>query len=122
MFGSWCISQPIRTDVPADANDLLFETQTPLGFSVRVTADRWRLIVTAKHPVMAGREALVRTALEAPDEIRQSRIHQQVLLFYQAEATKRWTCAVVKRLAGSAFLITAYPTDAIKEGVRIWPK
>jgi hypothetical protein len=116
------ISQRIMTDVPVDANDVLFETQTPLGFSVRVTADRWKLIVTAKHPVMAGREAFVKTALEAPDEVRQSRIDVQVLLFYKAEATKRWTCAIVKRLTGSGFLITAYPTDAIKEGVRIWPK
>ena len=110
------------TDVPVDGNDLLFEAQTPLGFSVRVTADRWKLIVTAKHPAMAGREAFVKTALEAPDEVRQSRIDQQVLLFYKVEATKRWTCAVVKRRASSGFLITAYPTDAIKEGVRIWPK
>jgi hypothetical protein len=110
------------TDVPVDASDLLFEARTPLGFSVRVTTGRWKLIITAKHPVMAGREALVRTALEAPDEIRQSRIDPEVLLFYKAEATKRWTCAVVKRVAEGAFLITAYPTDAIKEGVRIWLK
>lgn len=95
---------------------------TPLGFSVRVSQGRWELIVVAKHPVMAGRENLVRAALEAPDEVRQSRIDPQVLLFYKAEATKRWTCAVAKRLADSGFLITAYPTDAIKEGVRVWPK
>jgi hypothetical protein len=44
------------TDVPVDAHHLLFETQTPLGFSVRVTVDRWKLIVTAKHPVIAGRK------------------------------------------------------------------
>ena len=75
-----------------NANDLLFEVQTPLGFSIRVTADRWKLIVTAKHPVMAGRESLVRAALEAPDEVRQSRIDSQVLLFYKAETTRRWTC------------------------------
>jgi hypothetical protein len=109
-------------DVPVDPDDLLFEAETPLGFSVRLTANRWRLIVTAKHPVMAGRESLVRAALESPDEVRQSRIDSQVLLFYKAEATKRWTCAVAKRLADTGFLISAYPTDAIKEGVRIWPK
>ena len=80
------------------------------------------MIVTAKHPSMAGRESLVRAALEAPEEVRESRIDPQVLLFYKAETTKRWTCAVVKRVAEGAFLITAYPTDAIKEGVRIWPK
>jgi hypothetical protein len=105
-----------------DASDLLFEVQTPLGFIVRVTSERWKVIVTAKHPVMAGREGLVRAALEVPDEVRQSRIDPQVLLFYKAEATKRWTCAVAKRVGEGAFLITAYPTDAIKEGVRIWPK
>ena len=32
----------------------------------------------------------------------------------------RWVCAVAKGLDGAAFLITAYPTDAFKEGVEIW--
>jgi hypothetical protein len=45
-----------------------------------------------------------------------------VLLFYKAEAASRWTCAVVKRTNDEAFLVTAYPTDAIKEGDRVWPK
>ena len=105
-----------------EANALSFEVPTHLGFVVRVTTERWNLIITAKHPVMAGRESLVRATLEAPDEVRQSRSDPQVLLFYKAEATNRWTCAAVKRLADTAFLITAYPTDAIKEGVRIWPR
>ena len=78
------------------------------------------MIATVKHPVMAGREGSVTLALESPDEARQSRT--EVLLFYKAEAPKRWTCAVVKRTNDKAFLVTAYPTDAIKEGVRIWPK
>jgi hypothetical protein len=102
--------------------ELLLDALTPLGFRVRVTRRRWELITTAKHPIMAGRESLVLAALEAPDEVRQSRIDSQVLLFYKAEATRRWTCAVAKRAAEGAFLITAYPTDAIKEGIRVWPK
>jgi hypothetical protein len=105
-----------------ESDDLFFEAQTPLGFIVRVASERWTMIVTAKHPVMAGRQHLVRAALESPEQVRQSRIDPQVLLFYKAEATKRWTCAVAKQAAERAFLITAYPTDAIKEGVRIWPK
>jgi len=103
-----------------DGDELLFEAQTPLGFTVRVTRQRWLLITSSKHPVMTGREAL--GVLETPDEIRQSRSDAQVLLFYKGEAPKRWTCAVAKRAEEGAFLITAYPTDAIKEGVRIWPK
>jgi hypothetical protein len=102
--------------------DVLFEARTPLGFSVRVTRARWELITTIKHPVMAGRESSVRLALESPDEVRQSRIDAEVLLFYKAEAARRWVCAVTKQADKEAFLVTAYPTDAIKEGVRIWPK
>ena len=100
---------------------VLFEVRTPLGFSVRVTRARWELITTAKHPVMAGRESSVRLALERPDEVRQSRTDPDVLLFYKAEETRRWVCAVTKHARDAAFLVTAYPTDAIKEGIRVWP-
>ena len=100
---------------------VLFEVGTPLGLSVRVTLARWELITTIKHPVMAGREASVRLALEIPDEVRQSRTDPEVLLFYKAEEARRWVCAVAKQARDQAFLVTAYPTDAIKEGVRIWP-
>jgi hypothetical protein len=102
--------------------DVLFEGLTPLGLLVRVTRQRWEMIATVKHPVMAGREASVKAALESPDKGRQSRTDPEVLLFYKAETTRRWTCAVVKRTNDEAFLVTAYPTDAIKEGVRVWPK
>ena len=101
--------------------DVLFEVGTPLGFLVRVTRARWELITTIKHPVMAGRESSVRLALENPDEVRQSRTDPEVLLFYKAEEARRWVCAVAKQARNQAFLVTAYPTDAIKEGVRVWP-
>ena len=99
--------------MPADGGDVLFEALTPVGHVVRVTRNRWLTIVKVKHPVMAGRELSVRDALESPDEVRQSRIDRQVLLFYKAEGSGRWTCAVVKRLGDTGFLIIAYPTDAI---------
>ncbi len=102
--------------------EVLFEARTPLGFLVRVSRARWELITTVKHPVMAGRETSVKTTLENPDEVRQSRIDADVLLFYKVEVARRWVCAVTKQADEDAFLVTAYPTDAIKEGVRIWPK
>ena len=71
---------------------------------------------------MAGREGIVKTTLENPDQVRQSRSDPQVLLFYRAEDTSRWVCAVAKRAADQGVLITAYPTDAIKEGTQVWPK
>jgi hypothetical protein len=102
--------------------ELLFEVMTPLGFLVRVTREYWELIVTVKHPAMKARETDVQAALESPTEIRQSKSDAQVFLFYKPERIGRWVCAVTKRLDGEGFLITAYPTDAIKEGARIWPK
>jgi hypothetical protein len=85
----------------------LFEVATRPGFRVRVPVVRWELIVTTKHPAMRGRGEDVRGALGDPDEIRHG----------------RWICAVARRVDDrDGFLITAYPTDAIKEGTRVWTK
>ena len=101
--------------------ELLFEALTPLGFTVRVTRERWRLITTLKHPVMVGREDAVKHTLENPEQVRQSRSDPEVLLFYQGTGENRWVCAVAKHATADGFLITAYPTDAIKEGTQAWP-
>lgn len=102
--------------------ELLFEAATPLGFRVRVERSRWELISEVKHPVMRGQEALVFEALTSPDEIRVSQSDETVLLFYKIIRQKRWVCAVAKRRQTEGFLITAYPTDAIKEGTSLWKK
>ncbi len=62
----------IMVDQSAD-DELLFEVATPLGFHVRVTRAYWELIITVKHPVMAGHGLDVQAALTNPDEIRLSR-------------------------------------------------
>ena len=102
--------------------ELLFEVQTPLGFRVRVTRSYWELITTVKHPVMTGREDDVMDTLENPSEIRVSKRDPAVFLFYGPKRIGRWVCAVARQLNGDGFLITAYPTDAVKEGVRVWPR
>lgn len=103
-------------------SDIFFVVLTPLCFRVRVTRQYWELIVTMKHPVMRARETAVQTVLQAPDEVRRSRRDPAVFLFYRLEQPGRWLCAVVKRLNDDGFLITTYPTDAIKEGQQIWSK
>ena len=70
---------------------------------------------------MKGCEDEVKSVLEMPEQIRRSRSDEHVLLFYRQRAERRWVCAVCKRSDLDAFLITVYPTDAIKEGDRIWP-
>jgi len=101
---------------------LPFKATTPIGFSVDISRERWDLIVSAKHPVMRGREEDVRAALEHPDEIRRSRRDERVLLFYRLERLGRWMCAVIRRTDAGGLLVTAYPTNAVKEGERIWAK
>ena len=59
-------------------------------------------------------------ALQDPDQIRQSKTDPAVFLFYRLEFPGRWLCAVVRQLAEDGFLITAYPTDSIKEGDQVW--
>jgi hypothetical protein len=84
--------------------EVLFEARPPLGFSVRVSRARWELLTTVKHPVMVGQESSVKATLVNPDEVRQSRTALEVLLFYKAEAAKRWVCAVTKQADADAFL------------------
>ena len=106
----------------SNGRNLLFKVRTPLGFTVRVTREYWAIITTVKHPVMAGCEVEVQAVLESPEEIRRSKSDGTVYLFYRSRRTRRWVCAVSKQEGQSGFLITAYVTDAIKEGERIWPK
>jgi hypothetical protein len=105
----------------AHPEPVLFEAETPLGFRVRVGRSQSELIVTTKHPVMEGHELEVKETLERPAEVRLSRSDSAVHLFYSPQHRGRWVCAVAKRSREEGYLITAYPTDAIKEGVRVWP-
>ena len=98
----------------------LFEVPTPLGFTVRTTADYWQRLV-AKHPELADRLEAVKTTLSQPDQVRHSRRDLTVLLFYR-RGVRHWVVAVAKRADGTGFLVTAYQTDAIKEGEPIWPR
>jgi hypothetical protein len=102
--------------------EIYFEIETVLLFKVSVTKDYWELITTVKHPVMRGKEDIVKETLKNPDEVRRSRTDDSVFLFYKMIKERRWISAVAKRLNGEVFLITTYPTDSIKEGELLWSK
>ena len=105
--------------MPEELNPL-FEILTPLGFKVRTSMAYWQKIIL-KHPDLAEQLGLVKQALASPDEIRRSSRDANVLLFYAA-GHRRWVVAVARRANNEGFLITAYQTDAIKEGETIWHK
>jgi hypothetical protein len=98
-----------------------FEILTPLNFTVRTSEEYWQKLIV-KHPDIADLEAEVRQALARPDEIRRSSRDPNLLLFYLVIKEKRWVVAVARKLNGDGFLITAYQTDAIKEGETLWHK
>jgi len=98
-----------------------FEIKTHLGFTVRTSEEYWQKLII-KHPDIADLEAEIKQALATPDEIRRSSRDPNILLFYLVLKKKRWAVAVARRLNDEGFLITAYQTDAIKEGESIWHK
>ena len=102
-----------------EESQILFEVMNPLGFTVRTTA-AYRSLIESKHPKLRGRVQEIVHVLTCPDRICQSRHDTAVYLLYRADQS-RYLCAVVKRLDGEGFLITAYPCDKIKEGESVWP-
>jgi hypothetical protein len=94
---------------------ILFDVMTPLGFQVHCHESYWNNKIIVQHPVMAGRVEDVIRALSAPDEVRLSRIDSSDYQFYTTDE-KRLVCAVACSTNGEGFLITAYPTDKVKEG------
>ncbi|MDH4083965.1 MAG: hypothetical protein OEV99_08920 [Nitrospira sp.] len=94
------------------------------GRSIRLTDERIAHIL--QHPEMIDMEPEIAHVLEDPAEVRLSRSDSTVQLFYEYYAKTRvggkWLCAVVKYVADDGFVVTAYLTDQVKLGERIWPK
>jgi hypothetical protein len=96
-----------------------FEILTPLGFTVRTSDEYWQRLLI-KHPDIEDLEEVIQLALSTPDEVRRSSRDVDVFLFYRMRRKERWAVAVARRVNGDGFLITAYQTDAIKEGETVW--
>lgn len=101
-------------------SEIYFSVKTPLNIEVRTTVQYWEYLVTFKHPVMKGKEDIVKSILQTPDEIRQSKIDKEVFLYYKQ--FDKLYCVVVKHREKEGFLITAYPVDKIKEGEIVWTR
>jgi len=99
---------------------IYFEVTTPLGVKIKSTKQYWTYLVNIKHPVMSGKEEIVRIVLSDPDEIRRSKIDETIFLYYKT--IDRLYCVVAKHAEEGGFLITAYPADKVKEGETIWTK
>ena len=90
--------------------------------SIRLTDERLAHILA--HPEMVELETQLEIVLQTPHTVRQSKTDFDVHLYYryykQTIVGAKWLCVVVKYLPDDAFIITAYLTDKIKQGVELW--
>jgi len=94
------------------------------GRVIRLTAERREHILG--HPEMAHCLADIERVLLVPERVVQSRADEAARLYYRyffgTLVGDKYLCVVVKVHAHDAFVLTAYYTDTIKQGERLWPK
>ena len=93
------------------------------GLAIRLTDERLAHIL--EHPEMHGMEAAIGETLSHPQQVVQSFSDPEARLYYRhyvgTRVGNKWLSVVVKVKGGDAFILTAYLTDKIKQGVRLWP-
>ncbi len=100
----------------------LFTARTPLGYNVFLERDRWRQIVSRKHPAMAGKEQAVRACLVSPTFVRASAKEPEVHLYYSPSADDFICVVTAPADADERFVVTAYCTSNIKKGNELWTR
>ncbi len=92
---------------------------------IRFTDER-RLHIENTHPEMRKQIDKIKQTLLEPDCIIISQTDKNVNLYYKyypiTPVTEKYLCVVVKTLHNDSFIITAYFTDTIKRGEKIWEK
>jgi hypothetical protein len=102
------------------ASRYIFQVNSPLGYRVTLTRDRWREIIRYKHPALAGHERDLRKCMESPKLIRQSLKDPKVHLYYLPKGQVQLCVVVAPELEEDRFVVTAYFTKNIKKGVELW--
>ncbi len=94
------------------------------GRAIRLTDERLAHIL--EHPEMAELELQIEATLVKPQSVIQSASDDEAQLYYRfytgTKIGDKFLCMVVKVLPDDAFVVTAYLTDKVKRGERLWPK
>jgi hypothetical protein len=95
------------------------------GLEVRLTDERLEHIL--EHPEMRGSEAAIGVTLAYPERVVESHFDSDIRLYYRfyrdTVVGAKHLCVVVKISSEEgAFVLTAYLTDSIKRGWRLWPE
>ena len=93
------------------------------GLEIRLTDERHRHIL--EHPEMVQMEPEIEETLRAPEKVVRSVSDPSVRLYYRfyfrTVVGGKFLCVVVKMSDSGAFVLTAYLTDHVKKGDRLWP-
>jgi hypothetical protein len=94
------------------------------GLRVRLTDERLEHIL--EHPEMTGSERAIEETVRSPERVLESLFDSSVRLYYRfyrgTAVGDKHLCVVVKTVEGDAFILTAYLTDSVKRGWRLWPE
>ncbi len=94
------------------------------GLEVRLTDERLEHIL--EHPEMTGSEGAIEETLRNPGRVLESLFDMEAGLYYrfyrETAVGAKYLCVVVKITQGDAFVLTAYLTDSVKRGWRLWPE
>ena len=93
------------------------------GLAIRLTDERLEHIL--EHPEMAEMEPAIEETLQDPERVVQSisdpDVHLYYRFYFRTVVGGKFLCVVVKMGEAGAFVLTAYLTDRIKKGERLWP-
>jgi hypothetical protein len=94
------------------------------GGAIRLTEERTAHIL--EHVEMEGQLNKLEEVLQEPDVIIRSQRDPDVHLYhkYYAETPvkEKYLLVVIKTVENAAFVVTAFFTDTVKKGERIWEK
>lgn len=99
----------------------LFEINTVINRTIRISKENWGKIISEKHTVMEKYLDSIKETLYDPEVIRLSKWDGNVYLFYR-KLEKYYICVVIRVENSTGFVITTYLTNKIKIGREIWKK
>jgi len=100
---------------------VFFEVVSICHKKIHTTSSYWQKIIKTKHPAIKGKEGEVKITLKHPDQVRVSKIDQNIFLYYK-KFERKYLCVVTRHQNNRGFIVTAYYTEKIKEGELIWQK
>jgi hypothetical protein len=93
------------------------------GLAIRLTDERRHHIL--EHPEMAEMEDAIEETLRDPERVVRSfsdpDAHLYYRFYFRTVVGGKFLCVVVKLVEKDAFVLTAYLTNRIKKGERLWP-